>query len=529
MMYRLGRILRNFLILFVLLFPDGGQAMEMNKLTSIPRIAVFLLLALLSISTTGWAATYYVRPVSGEYGLEDGSDYDNAFDGFTGINWGSLGGGDTLFVAGTFSNRLSVGASGTNDSTRLQIVSCTIANGASTNDAGVIDSANVGSDGAVVIEGDNWVTIDGLTVINTTPEASANGIRIKSSTGATIKNCTIRYNDRNGVYISDGSANWIVEYSDISYNVRNGFLIDDNDPQNGIIRYNTFDGNGASTNPTYCVDNDTGHSYFHNIYIGSQTQGDTLIYGNRIVNGQCGQGIKIKAGGKIYRNYIASNEDYGVMLIAHADKDGKTVNQYVYNNVIYNNRLSGARYHDEGESTETLNVYVYNNTLYLNGIYIGTTGAPELFVVKNNIIWPNATRNYCFYIPSGGVPDSSTIDYNYCYGTSSPTYVWGGSSYSFANWEGTLGFDTHGSYGTDPKFSNAPTDLSLASDSPCIDTGDNSLGNTYHDGLNPNSSWPDSVNTLDQDDYGSGWEIGGYVFEIETIQILKGSIKGSIR
>ena len=44
-----------------------------------------------------------------------------------------------------------------------------------------------------------------------------------------------------------------------------------------------------------------------------------------------------------------------------------------------------------------------------------------------------------------------------------------------------------------------------------MDTGDN-FGVDYDDALDPASSWPDSVSTLDQDDWGADWEIGAYVF-----------------
>ena len=39
------------------------------------------------------------------------------------------------------------------------------------------------------------------------------------------------------------------------------------------------------------------------------------------------------------------------------------------------------------------------------------------------------------------------------------------------------------------------------------------LGDTYTNGTDPTSSWPDGVTTLDQDDEGSGWEIGCFVYD----------------
>lgn len=46
------------------------------------------------------AANWYVRPNGGSYGSENGTDWNNAFDGFNGISWGSVSCGDTVWVAG---------------------------------------------------------------------------------------------------------------------------------------------------------------------------------------------------------------------------------------------------------------------------------------------------------------------------------------------------------------------------------------------------------------------------------------------
>ena len=66
---------------------------------------IFMLVILSSIVS---ATDYYVRPASGDYGLEDGSDWDNAFDGFIdvfdddtkdGFIWSSICAGDTIYMA----------------------------------------------------------------------------------------------------------------------------------------------------------------------------------------------------------------------------------------------------------------------------------------------------------------------------------------------------------------------------------------------------------------------------------------------
>lgn len=49
---------------------------------------------------------FYVRPSSGEYGREDGRDYDNAFDGEAGINWSVLQ-NQTLIAIGFADNSIT--------------------------------------------------------------------------------------------------------------------------------------------------------------------------------------------------------------------------------------------------------------------------------------------------------------------------------------------------------------------------------------------------------------------------------------
>lgn len=66
------------------------------------------------------ATTWYVRPKAGEYGAEDGTSYETAWDGLSAIVWrqGGVTAGDTLYVCGTFNmqddgTNLQIRASGT--------------------------------------------------------------------------------------------------------------------------------------------------------------------------------------------------------------------------------------------------------------------------------------------------------------------------------------------------------------------------------------------------------------------------------
>ena len=63
-----------------------------------------LVLGLLLFANGVWAATWYVRPAPGEYGAEDGTTYDTAWDSMSAVVWGVSGvnTGDTLKLCGAF-------------------------------------------------------------------------------------------------------------------------------------------------------------------------------------------------------------------------------------------------------------------------------------------------------------------------------------------------------------------------------------------------------------------------------------------
>ena len=90
------------------------------------KLYIVIIIALSSVwlilSADGVAARdWFVRPAGGNYGSENGSSYQNAWDGFANINWDVLGSGDTLYIAGTFTSADLEVNSGGNASADLQI------------------------------------------------------------------------------------------------------------------------------------------------------------------------------------------------------------------------------------------------------------------------------------------------------------------------------------------------------------------------------------------------------------------------
>jgi hypothetical protein len=111
-------------------------------------------------------ANWYVRPNGGSYGSENGTDWNNAFDGFSDIAWGSISPGDTIWVAGgTYTQSLQTGASGSSENpiairrARSDASACTSASGWS---AG-FDSTITHDSAEIALNSFNWLVISGAT------------------------------------------------------------------------------------------------------------------------------------------------------------------------------------------------------------------------------------------------------------------------------------------------------------------------------------------------------------------------------
>ena len=67
-------------------------------------IIVTLSLVWLILSANAAASDWFVRPAGGNYGSEDGSSYQDAWDGLLNVVWGNgageVGPGDNLYVCG---------------------------------------------------------------------------------------------------------------------------------------------------------------------------------------------------------------------------------------------------------------------------------------------------------------------------------------------------------------------------------------------------------------------------------------------
>ena len=364
---------------------------------------------------------------------------------------------------------------------------------------------------------------DHVTVKNL--EASWNGytgIVIGTGTNCTVDNCTTSYNGGHNISATSGTGNTFS--NNTSHHCRatsfNGgtrftgyglkFLAEDSSKMFGNATYlNDYDGINLDISTVGCTDCE--------IY-------ENLIYDNW----QTGILIEQQTHRtKVYRNFMYDNNTTGKSSVAEISIIQYCHDTEIYNNIIYKTKAndSGTGYHpidadqySSGDGCE--GTLVYNNTLdgggySLRGVILRHYSTPKNSKIFNNIIfgintagvaWQADGTDYTGFeadyncMKCGTIPDT-IIKYP---GTSSKTLITARAA----------GVETHGME-ADPLFTDGGShDYTLASNSPCIDTGVD-LGASYSEALDPHSTWPDGVATADQDDYGLGWEIGAYLF-LET-------------
>lgn len=188
----------------------------------------------------------------------------------------------------------------------------------------------------------------------------------------------------------------------------------------------------------------------------------------------------------------------------------------IYGNVCYG--LGGAGI----TIVYTVDAYIANNTIYncdsdgtKANLYFASGDGDCNVTLKNNIsAFPNNNDKYavCFIDADAFVTGDNNLYYQPS-GTGGRFAFYAGVYTSLATWKTDMlaaGKDEQNSQLADPLFiDRTGNTLSLQSGSPAINTGE-TLAATYDDALHPNTAWPSSVTTIDQDSYGAGWEIGAY-------------------
>lgn len=371
--------------------------------TSIKRATIIVLILTLIFSTGFYfTSPSQVQAASSYYVATNGSDsnpgtIDQPFltlaKGFS-----ALAPGDTLYIrGGTYTmQRVDVTSSGT---------------------ASAYKSVRNYPGETVIFDGQN------------TTDPSINGCSVKFASvsywnisGITMKNwiCV-------GVYLSNASY---INISDmIIYDVNNPYEVSANPyGSEGIMGEGSAYIN-VSNSEIYNVGVSSPQSrkdahVDHGVYLGYNSNHWNFYY-NRI-HDTIGCGIQFYAGE------------------SHRMDGGSYSN--IYNNLFYNNTMSGVLLSDNAQS------YIVNNTFCGNGendleYYSHVTYAR----VYNNIFGTNFSSGSYHIWWTDSTSKNNSIDYN-SYRVASQTAYKGSTSYSFSGWQ-RIGYDTHGVSGN-PSFMN---------------------------------------------------------------------------
>jgi len=359
------------------------------------------------------------------------------------------------------------------------------------------------------------VTFDGFEIKN----VSGVGLKVhgyyRGVYDVTVKNCSIHDIYQYGLQISHDASNILIEDCEI---YKGAYCVEALcGGSGGLCRQEGYPGDPATITTPHangvtfrrCIIRD---SYNEGINLEHGSNNITVeyceIYGNRKM-----QLYVVSSTNHIIRyNLIYGTENNKTGTLGGAGVEINHESQWVpdegnpiiTNHKIYGNLIANLKNGiiiggDINRSSQ--NFSVYNNTIIHNknyGISI-SSGVGQNSVFKNNIIWNPLGQ--ISNVPSGIIFDynlwSRTPDVD-SQGSNDPAYALPKLSKT-SGWDNLTGGELNGS------------EFVLQSGSPAINKGAN-LGAPYNQGLNPASTWPDNVSTLDQNGQGSGWEIGAFVY-----------------
>jgi hypothetical protein len=232
---------------------------------------------------------------------------------------------------------------------------------------------------------------------------------------------------------------------------------------------------------------------------------------------------------EVYRNYCKNMRTQSQLL-------GGTYNSIYYNifdNMMLANSYGGSIWAITGNGDYCAYNKFYNNVMY-SSYGSGTSTATirmysgdgfydcEYNEIKNNIIL-EPQNGRAIYVVNYAAHKNNTFANNIIYKTGDTSIISyrGSDNLTVSQWESAAsnGDIITGNMAVDPGLAS-PTSGQFWPDElsdPIVDAGIN-LGDDYDNGLNPSSSWPDNISTLDQDNYGTGWEIGAYVYKEAAIE-----------
>ena len=527
------------------------------------RKSLISLVLLLFLHGLAGAEKYYVTQDSA--GTGDGSSYENSVS-VADFNSGNLGEleGDTVYLCDNITSHVEVpdgGAIGNYLTIKGDYV------------GHKVNMTHRSSYGAIRISGKSYIVLDGLTVNGYPRDAQEdgqkNGICVLASVISgchyiTVKKCIVSEYDKSLIRVG--------RYSDNPEN-RNSHITIGGAKGDGNTVFNCGSGTGSvnigvSKTDTYTV------SYNHIYGSGDETVGidgitcenttkgileHNVIHGHRehlgIEFGEDGIDLKLCSDIDIRYNVIYNNRVAGITVSNYSNDNIRIYGNYVYENmvgILIGQVKEGTTIKIFGNIVASCNraittcggiqataaktgsgrigyCYIYGNTLVYNSgpnndkYDMDVSNADNVYI-KNNIF-------YCDDIgkclrKSASATNIILNSNQYYYDDGSITVNWDGIDRNLS-WLQEQGYEVNGAEGN-PFFTNyVGADYTLLEKSPARNEGEN-LGDTmgFNVALHPSTNWittPPTVTTANQNNYGSGWEKGAYVY---TGNIITGDLTG---
>jgi hypothetical protein len=359
--------------------------------------------------------------------------------------WGGAGvvAGDTLYVLGTVTDqKLTVGASGTNDSTRITIRG----DGAQ---AGIIDAnSSVLANACIHVNNQDYITITEITLQGTnTADAGAYNLFSGSvgGTGLIIDNVE----SKDGSWGGDvRGTDPIIRDSSFHDNVRGGLIVSSS--TGALVQRSSFYNNttqvGENTDGLFVGNNSTGFIVEHSAAYNN-TGGDDS-------SGFDSSGNAAGPAEGTYRYNLSYDNDGGGFKASGDDKTEDIV--YFYYNIVYDNKEVNFVIY------EYVTAYLYNNS-------IGDTTCPDHtcpalrmahgsqdknVTLRNNIFWGSYPYVFIFDERYTTIDSEYNIfkDGTLAFSKDSQT-----GEITFAHWQ-SHGYDTTGSGQGDPLFTSEVED-----------------------------------------------------------------------
>jgi parallel beta-helix repeat protein len=356
--------------------------------------------------------------------------------------------------------------------------------------------------------GQDYITVQDLKV----KDSGGSGIGFLAGSDY----CTVQRCDIDGTYIHgimfSGNSGAIVEYNDV-YDTNYQYLWAGNwgaaiwGPF-ATCRYNTVRGAyGEGISPR-----GSGSIVMNNLVYDTRSVG---IYVDGRSNNEIAYNLILGTDDIIYEKYPGWHNS-GIKIAVEPSEKNSSENNRIHHNIIINT-FAGIHVHNQSTLPGTYKIqnnHFYNNTLIDNkyNLFL-STNVDLVNYYKNNLHYKNDAASHNILITTAGGINNWVADYNHWdavytagqdTGMQSSNDQTGDAKIAQVAWRNWSGLNN---------LTFIADDLAIGSGSPVIDNGID-LGNDYDESWCPNALLPpNAVSMCDQDDYGSGWEIGAYVYQ----------------